>query len=88
MSDEKSLIQKKLESIDLYKVRKRSKPKESVIGCEHCMDYKPDGGAKRFTCPECGTSYVLANVFPGNYWEPEAKSIRLHTRAQQILDSI
>ena len=36
-----------------------------------CMDHKPPPGhnTHTFTCP-CGKRWKLADVWPGNYWEP------------------
>jgi len=87
MSDEKSLIAKELENIDFWEIKKGLEPSEEGTGCGNCMNYRPSYGS-RFTCPECGTVYVLANVFPGNYWEPEVESIKTRIRAQHLINSI
>ena len=38
-------------------------------GCSKCMDHKPYPG-RAFACPVCGQHWALANVWPGNYYEP------------------
>ena len=44
-----------------------------------CMDHKPPHGKKAFTCP-CGKRWVLADVWPGAYWEPAGPSIKFQIR--------
>ena len=41
------------------------------MACKYCMDYKPwPIKEDQFTCPKCGQGWKLANVWPGQYWEP------------------
>ena len=54
--------------------------------CGNCMDYRPAMGASRFTCPECNAKYVLANVAPGGYWEPEDVAAAQQKAAQEEID--
>jgi len=38
--------------------------------CNNCMNYRPSKPHNgEFTCPECGQKYVLAGVWPGDYYE-------------------
>jgi hypothetical protein len=48
-----------------------------------CMDYR-DGAPQRFTCPVCGTAWVLAGVAPGAYYEEEMRAAAEETHAARI----
>ena len=49
-----------------------------------CMQHKPYGPS-HFNCPDCGQEWVLANCFPGNYWERVEDANRAKAAAERLI---
>jgi len=58
------------------------------MSCNNCMLHRPPPGSTTFTCPECNEVYVLANVWPGNYWEAKHEQDEERQRCNKILDDL
>ncbi len=62
-------------------------PVVRAMSCINCMDHKPSRPAP-FTCPDCGKQWVLAGVWPGNYYESRSTHDEQKRQADKVIADV